>query len=80
MAFGCSARSSSVRSRGFISSGKPTCNHRATTDRVVPWISTEVSDTKNTMLKIILALSIPASNGYVAKTIGTAPRNPTQEM
>jgi len=25
-------------------------------------------------------LSIPSNNGYVAKTIGTAPRNPTQEI
>jgi hypothetical protein len=34
---------------------------------------------KKTILKIKLALSIPATNGYVAKTIGTAPRKPTQE-
>jgi hypothetical protein len=31
------------------------------------------------MLKISPDLSIPASNGYVAKTIGTAPLRPTQE-
>lgn len=32
------------------------------------------------MLKISPDLSIPASKGYVAKTIGTAPLSPTHEI
>jgi hypothetical protein len=46
---------------------------------VVPCNSTEVAEIKNTRLKIIGALETPASKGYVAKTMGAAPRSPTHE-
>jgi hypothetical protein len=35
---------------------------------------------KKTRSKIISALGIPARSGNVARTIGTAPRNPTHEI
>ena len=41
---------------GFTRSGSATCSHFATTDKVVPWMITELKDTKNTILKIKLRL------------------------
>src|SRR5690606_23929462 len=79
-ALGCSDRKASVGARGLTFMGSDTCSHFATTESEVPCINTDVTDTKNTILKIISAFSMPASNGYVAKTMGTAPRNPTQEI
>jgi hypothetical protein len=44
-------------------SGTETWSHLAKNLRVVPCKSTEVSEMKNTTLKIICDLSIPASSG-----------------
>ena len=61
--FGISASNKSV-GEGFLASpGRATLSHFATKERVVPWIKTDVTEMKNTILKIKLALSIPARRG-----------------
>src|SRR5580765_7969662 len=59
--------------------GNDTCNNLATNDSVVPCNNTDVTEIKKTKLKMRSAFGICASNGYVAKTIGTLPRSPTHD-
>src|SRR5690606_22248592 len=55
-------------------------NHFATYGIDAPCSNAEVITTKNTMLKVVSACESPARSGYVARIIGTAPRNPTHEI
>src|SRR5690606_469198 len=78
----CEFSCNSISTGNFrlMRSGTLTCNHRATVVSVVPCNNTDDTEIKNTILNIVCACVTPASSGYVAKMIGTAPRNPTQDM
>src|SRR5690606_32699330 len=55
-------------------------SHLATNGSDVPCTINETKVQKNTMLNISLALGKSATSGNMAKIIGTAPRNPTQDI
>jgi len=75
-----SERSNSKGYFGPSSRGSFNPSQLATKGSDLPWQSTEMITTKNTRLNIIMAFGTPASNGYVARTIGTAALSPTQEI
>jgi hypothetical protein len=58
--------------------GDNSCRRAATRSSVVPWRIADTTTTKNTALKMVLAVPTSDERTNVARTIGTAPRRPAQ--